>query len=127
MSQAHLLPLLPFPFDKVKQCHESEDKVAQMNVVVQHQLMIDRRVRTSQFVSHILCILCARRAAQTVHPLGVHSSRNSRDCTNRDRAAISSRLCGLKLVYLTLSSPQLSYLVHFIRLTQTAAVEVISL
>ena len=63
------------------------------------------------------------RAAQTVHPLGVHGSRNSRDCTNRaDRAAISSRLW--KLVYSTLSNPQLSYLVHFARLTQTAAIEV---
>ena len=76
--------------------------------------------------SHTVCVSYVRsRAAQTVHPLGVHSSRNSRDCTNRaDRAAISSRLCGLKLVYPTLSNPQLSYLVHFARLTQTAAIEV---
>ena len=77
--------------------------------------------------SHTVCVSYVRsRAAQTVHPLGVHSSRNSRDCTNRaDRAAISSRLCGLKLVYPTLSNPQLSYLVHFARLTQTAAIEVV--
>ena len=43
VSTQILLPLLPFPSDRVKQCHESEDKVAQRNVVVQNQLMIDSR------------------------------------------------------------------------------------
>ena len=50
------------------------------------------------------------RAAQTVHPLGVHSSRNSRDCSNRaDRAAISSRLCGFNLGHPTTLVSRVSY------------------
>ena len=128
LPEANLLPLLPFPFDRVKQCHESEDKVAQRNVVVQHQLMIDSRGSciTGRLTQPVHVMRAVARHKQFIHSvctdlvdLVLESCRSCRSCSQ----CISCRSCGLKLVFLTLSSPQLSYLVHFARLTQTAAIE----
>ena len=108
-----LTTIASIPFDRVKQCHESEDKVAQRKMVAQHQLMIDSRGSciTGRLTQPVHVMRAVARHQQFIHSvctdlvsLVLESCRSCRSC----RQCISCRSCGLKLVFLTLSSRHIS-------------------